>query len=374
MQAVEQLAQEGRKRKYNSYSDDLRAVVVRMREEGASWARIAALTRVAESAARRIVATARETGNAAKRHKGGNKKPVTSAAVRALIVSVQESDAVLRLRDIAAAVQRELGVSPTLSTVWHILEEEGFTTKKVQQYANARSTPETKQKRADWCRERLSGKAPAVRAETVIFTDETPFSFNIMRTRGRSRAGEPAVGVVPAIRGRNHTVIAAVSPKYGLVHKEIHVSAPEEEFVSKRKGSKTVKTAPRGVTRERFRTFLIHLLDRLRALSPDADDDAESPFTLIFDNAPIHKGDIDETVFQAGHELLFLPPYSPELNAIEYVFSKWKIVYRALFPATEEAVDDAIEEAAKAIEPVDCMHYFRHTQALYERALRLEDL
>lgn len=43
---------------------------------------------------------------------------------------------------------------------------------------------------------------------------------------------------------------------------------------------------------------------------------------LIMDNAPIHrKGAIREIVESAGHQILFLPKYSPDLNDIEHDFS-----------------------------------------------------
>jgi hypothetical protein len=44
-------------------------------------------------------------------------------------------------------VQRAFHVTPSVNTIWSILEGKGFTTKKVEQYANDRSTPATKQAR-----------------------------------------------------------------------------------------------------------------------------------------------------------------------------------------------------------------------------------
>jgi hypothetical protein len=137
-----------------------------------------------------------------------------------------------------------------------------------------------------------------------------------MRTRGRSRKGQPAVGVVPAIRGRNRTVIAAISPTRGLLYFEIKVTEPDEEFISKRKGSKKKKTGPKGVTRDIFRNFLIHLSEH-----PPLSDHSTT-FTLLFDNARIHLGDIQETIFQVGHTQQRLPAWSPELNPIEHIFVK----------------------------------------------------
>jgi putative transposase len=51
----------------------------------------------------------------------------------------------------------------------------------------------------------------------------------------------------------------------------------------------------------------------------------ERPSVLIMDNAPIHrKGRIRALVEVAGHEVVFLPRYSPELNDIEHDFSALK--------------------------------------------------
>jgi transposase len=245
-----------------------------------------------------------------------------------------------------------------------VLHDAGFTPKALSSHAAPRNTLAKKQKRRDWCRDVSS----TLTAETAIFIDESPFSFCITRSRGRSPKGQEAVTTTPAIRGKNHTVIAALSPAHGLVHYEIKVTEPDTEFISKRKGSKKKKTRPKGVTRERFRSFLINLL----AKAPFAN--SSTPFTLLFDNAKIHLGDIADTIFQAGYVQQLLPSYSPALNPIEYAFSKWKLAYRALHPDSEQAVDDAIHRTAPSITPANCQQWFVHTQSLYDKCLAMEDL
>jgi transposase len=354
-----------RKRKHVECSDDLRAIIVRLRRGGHTWSEVEQMTSVPQSTLRSILQVYEQQGRTHKKKRGGNLKHIITDAVRECVITAQEGDAVLRLQDLATRVTNTLHLPPpSLSTMCRILQRAGFTTKKVEQYANDRNTPVTKAKRAAWCRD----VGPTLQPDTAIFIDESPFSFCIMRTRGRSRKGQPAIGVVPAIRGRNHTVIAAISPTRGLVHYEIKVTEPDEEFISKRKGSAKKKTGPRGVTREIFRQFIINLFAR----SPFSD--SPTRFTLLCDNARIHKGDIDETIFQAGHSLQYLAAWSPELNPIEYAFSKWKLAYRALFPATEETVDEAIQSSAAQLTPQDCLHYFQHTQSMYAKAVNMEDL
>ena len=215
----------------------------------------------------------------------------------------------------------------------------------------------------------------------VMLIDETPFSFCIVRTRGRSRKGKPAIAVTPQIRGKNHSVIAAISPAYGLIHYEIKVTEPDEEFISKRKGSKKKKTGPKGVTRDVFRTFLINLFSHSPFSSPAAASSSassipvsSSPLTLVMDNCRIHLGDIGDTIFQTGHTQQLMPAWSPALNPIEYVFSKWKLAYRAHHADSEGAVNEAIRASARSITPTDCLHCFQHTQSLYAKAVAMEDI
>jgi hypothetical protein len=334
-----------------------------LRAAGRSWQQIEDETGVARRTAQHWVETHAAEGRVNKKPRGGSHHTVFSDEVKRHIIEQQEGDAALRLSDLAKSVVSNLHATPpSLPTVWRILRRDNFTTKMMQQYATDRSSAATKQKRAHWC----TDVGPSLRAESAIFIDETPFSFCIMRRRGRSRKGQPSLGVVPAIRGRNHTAIAAISPILGLLHYEIKITEPEEQFLNKR-SRKKVKTAPRGVDRDRFREFLIHLF-ALPAFH------SSTRFTILLDNARIHKGDIEETIFQAGHVQQFLPAWTPELNPIEYIFSKWKLAYRVHYPATEEDVDPAIRESASTITPHDCLRCFEHTQSLYAACVAMEDL
>jgi hypothetical protein len=284
--------------------------------------------------------------------------------VKRLACDLQAADNTVRLQDIHALLEIVLFATPhTLTTVWNILDAAGFTTKQMHKHAAARNTLDMKQRRKQWV-ERVG---PTLLSDSVIFIDESPFSFCITRSRGKSMKGEPAIITTPQIRGKNHTVIAALSPTRGLVHFEIKVTEPDVQFIRKR-SKKKKKTAPKGVDRDRFRSFLINLF------ATPAFASASSPFTLVFDNAPIHLGDIRDAIFQAGHMQQLLPPYSPELNPIELAFSKWKLLFRAKHADSEGAVDDAIREAAKSITPADCQRWFEHTRSLYDKCSRLEDV
>ena len=117
-----------------------------------------------------------------------------------------------------------------------------------------------------------------------------------------------------------------------------------------------------------FRSFLINLF------ATPTFQSASKPFTLLFDNVRLHLGDIEDTIFQAGHERKLLAAWSPALNPIEYAFSKWKLAYRALHADSEASVDECIKQSAGCITPANCQHWFEHTQHLYAKCLDMEDL
>jgi hypothetical protein len=175
-----------------------------------------------------------------------------------------------------------------------------------------------------------------------------------------------------------HVQFVAISPIHGVIHYQIHITQPDEEFISKRKGSKKKKTKPKGVTRDIFRQFIIDLLSNsiFHSSSPSSNSTSTSPQTyqLIFDNAKIHQGDIEEVIFQSGHTTKSLPPYSPALNPIEYIFSKWKLSFRSLPHSSDSLVDSAIKNSASTITLTDCLNCFIHSQSLYEKCVRLEDI
>ena len=61
-----------------------------------------------------------------------------------------------------------------------------------------------------------------------------------------------------------------------------------------------------------------------------------------------------------GAQLLFLPPYSPDLNPIEKLFSKLKALLRAAAERTVDALWDRVGEILNLISPAECQNYIRH--------------
>ena len=80
---------------------------------------------------------------------------------------------------------------------------------------------------------------------------------------------------------------------------------------------------------------------------------------VIMDNLATHKiGGVREAIEAAGARLLYLPPYSPDFNPIEHMWSKIKQILRGQDPRTESALLLAAKTAFQAISSADCQGYF----------------
>lgn len=93
----------------------------------------------------------------------------------------------------------------------------------------------------------------------------------------------------------------------------------------------------------------------------------QSGDVVIMDNLSSHKRQrIRELIEDAGARLVFLPPYSPDLNPIEMVFSKIKQLLRSLECRTKDALWNAMQSVLDAVTPNDATNCFTHCGYRYE--------
>jgi transposase len=79
------------------------------------------------------------------------------------------------------------------------------------------------------------------------------------------------------------------------------------------------------------------------------------------DNLSSHKGSrVRELVEARGCHLVYLPPYSPDLNPIEEAFAKIKALLRKARARTREALLEAMGKALDAVTTTDARGFFEH--------------
>jgi transposase len=161
----------------------------------------------------------------------------------------------------------------------------------------------------------------------LVFIDETWLKTNMAPLRGWSRKGARLVGCVPHGHWRTMTFLAALRCD-GL-------AAP------------CVFDGP--INGEMFQRYVEQVL--LPTLRPGD--------IVVMDNLGSHKGKaVRAALRSAGAKLIFLPPYSPDLNPIEQVFAKLKHLMRKFAERTIEAVWQRIGSLLKTFTASECSHYF----------------
>ena len=82
---------------------------------------------------------------------------------------------------------------------------------------------------------------------------------------------------------------------------------------------------------------------------------------VILDNLSSHKNaDVHQAIAARGATLLFLPPYSPDLNPIEMAFAKLKTLLRTAAERTRDDLWQRIGSLIDLFKPDECSNYFRH--------------
>lgn len=184
-------------------------------------------------------------------------------------------------------------------TLSNYLKSELITLKSVRINPIARNSKHTKNLRIKYCKDYQ--KNPN---KTYIFIDEMGISVCTQRNKGRSKKGTRANWVGPLSKAANISICMAVSEENGVIH------------FSKQNGSFNSET---------FSEFIGELIQKCKELNL-------KDICFIMDNCKIHKSEesIKEQCIENDIELKFLPPYSPELNPIENVFSILKAKIKKL--------------------------------------------
>ena len=162
-----------------------------------------------------------------------------------------------------------------------------------------------------------------------MFIDEAGSNIAMTREYARAPRGERAHGAVPRNAGTVTTMIGALDMD----------------------GVRAMMTVEGATDAEVFETFLERVL--LRKLKPGD--------IVVLDNVGAHKtAEVRRLIRAAGARVLYLPPYSPDLNPIELCWSKLKALLREFGARTHDALDDAIRRAMDLIDDSDASAWFGH--------------
>ena len=165
--------------------------------------------------------------------------------------------------------------------------------------------------------------------ERLVFLDETWAKTNMTRLRGRALSGARLVAKVPHGHWKTTTFLAAL--------RTTGLTAPL-----------VIDGALNGTV------FLAYVRQQLVPTLRAGD-------IVVLDNLSAHKvAGVREAIEAAGARVLYLPPYSPDLNPIETVFAKFKHLLRKAGERTIEALWNACGRLLDQFTEHECRNHIRH--------------
>jgi transposase len=167
-------------------------------------------------------------------------------------------------------------------------------------------------------------------ARRLVFVDESGFNTSMTRLRARAPKGKRAYGKVPRNRGKNTTLMAAITLE-GAIGASMSVEGATDSLA--------------------FEAYVEHFL------APSLCEGQ----VVVLDGLGAHRTQkVEELIEGRGADLVFLPSYSPDLNPIEEAFGKIKQLVRKVGARGREALVEAIGRALAAVTPEDAAGWFTH--------------
>jgi transposase len=163
--------------------------------------------------------------------------------------------------------------------------------------------------------------------DKLVFIDESSINTGMTRLYGRGKKGERVVEYTPDVRFERTTILSSVRANGELVPCTFEGSLNGEIF------------------KKYISQFLAPTLKK--------------GDIVVMDNLSSHnmKGAIDP-IISAGATVIYLPPYSPDFNPIEMMWSKIKAYLRMAKARTKNMLEVAITEALNSITTSDIMGWF----------------
>jgi transposase len=176
-------------------------------------------------------------------------------------------------------------------------------------------------------REAWAAAQPELDPARLVFVDESGADTKMARRYGRSPRGERCRAAVPHGHWKTTTLVAGL----------------------RRDGMTAPMVIDGAMDGEAFLAWVEQML--APTLAPGD--------VVVMDNLPAHKvAGVRQAIEAAGARLLYLPPYSPDLNPIEPAFAQIKAVLRKLAARTIPALWTAIGAALDAVTADACVNYF----------------
>ena len=303
---------------------DLREKIVEAYEnQEGSMRKLAKRFKVSKNFVEELLKRVKQTGQVAPKPHGGGHPAGVKAQGETFLKELIENQPDLILKEIRDKYNERFE-PVSRSTIARTLTKLTFTRKKKTRFDPRKNTPANHKKRQYY----QTNIAP-FEAKDLIFIDETGCNRNQTRNYARSPQNQRAYCENSLTRGTRVSTVGALGVE----------------------GLRTAFCYEGTLNAQLFRFFVEHFL--IPVLTPSN--------VVIFDNAKSHYDDEALSMIETlGAGVVFLPPYSPELNPIEFIWSKVKNFIKKTIISSPEELYQTIADALEIITPNDARNCFHH--------------
>ena len=165
---------------------------------------------------------------------------------------------------------------------------------------------------------------------SLVFLDESGAQTNMTRLYGRAPVGQRCIDHTPHGHWKTMTMLSAIRLDGVMPEATVVFDGP--------------------MNRDTFVGYTQQCL--VPALQPGD--------VVIMDNLSSHKSaEVRQLIEHAHADLWYLPPYSPDLNPIEKLWSKVKAWLRRVMARTFDALTPAVADVLRTVSASECVNYFR---------------
>ena len=169
-----------------------------------------------------------------------------------------------------------------------------------------------------------------VSPDSLVFLDESGAKTNMTRLYGRSEVGQRCNDYASHGHWKTYTLLSAIRSDGVIQDATVLIDGACDADV--------------------FTRYTEHCL--APALRPGD--------VVVMDNLAAHKARaVNDAIEAADARLWFLPPYSPDLNPIEKLWSKVKAWLRRAMAKSFDAIGRAVADVLRTVEASECVNYFR---------------
>ena len=314
----------------SAYQADLRwRIVYQKIGMNLSFQRISSNLNIAASTAHRIYSLFERSGNVDSAPIARREEKILDERSELYVVGLVLDNPAMYLSEIRQEIHDVLNIDVSVSTICRLLQRYGITRKKIVQVAI---------QRCDALRGAFRAQCYMLNPNMFVWADETGTDRrDSIRKYGYDLRGTRAVSHRFLSRGKRINVIAAMSTSGIIATNMTSTTVCGDTFFDFLRGSLIPNMLP---------------FDGLNERS-----------VLILDNCSVHHVEaVTDLLQQAGIVALFLPPYSPDLNPIEEVFSFVKGYLKKHDAILQHIPDpsDIIKDAFDSVSVAQCNSFIEH--------------